>query len=86
MIDTWLFAALCLFFLALCAILRVIPGPTRFDRIVALDVAVTIACAGGLALAVRWGNPAVIDSVIVIAAVCYTGAIGLAHTTRSEGT
>lgn len=85
MIDTWLFAAVCLFFFALCAVLRVIPGPTRFDRIVALNVAITIAVAGGLVLGVALGTPAVIDAVIVIAAVCYAGTIGLARTAKGEG-
>jgi multisubunit Na+/H+ antiporter MnhF subunit len=82
MIDTWLFAALCLFFLALCAILRIIPGPTRFDRIVALNVAVTIAVAGALVLSVSLGNPLVIDVAIVIAAVCYAGIFAFAHVTK----
>lgn len=86
MIDTWLFAALCLFFLALCAILRVIPGPTRFDRIIALNVAITIAVAGGLVLAVAVGKPVMIDIVIVITALCYAGTIGLARTAHGERT
>jgi multisubunit Na+/H+ antiporter MnhF subunit len=86
MIDTWLFAALCLFFLALCAVLRIIPGPTRFDRIVALNVAMTIAAAGALALGIATGNPLVIDIVIIIAAIVYAGMFAVTHMTMSVGT
>ena len=85
MIDTWLFATLCLFFLALCAILRTIPGPTRFDRIVALNVAMTIAVAGALALGVAMGNPMIIDIAIVITAICFAGIFALARMTGSMG-
>lgn len=85
MINTWLFAALCLFFLALCAILRIIPGPTRFDRIVAFNVAMTIAVAGALALGVALGNPLIIDIAIVIAAIGYGGIFALTYRTKSVG-
>jgi multicomponent Na+:H+ antiporter subunit F len=85
MIDTWLFAALCLFFLALCAILRIIPGPTRFDRIVAANVAMTIAVAGALVLGVSLGNPLVIDVAIVIAALGYAGIFTVTHATKEVG-
>ena len=85
MIDTWLFASLCLFFLALCAVLRTIPGPSRFDRIVAVNVALTIAVAGALALSVSLGNPLIIDFMIVVAALGYSGIFAFTYLAKEVG-
>ena len=46
MIDAWLFAAICLVLLAICAVLRIIiTGPSPDDRFVAMTAAITIAAA-----------------------------------------
>ncbi len=51
-VDIWLFTAVVFFILTICAVLRIIPGPTLNDRLIAINVAATLACAGALALTV----------------------------------
>jgi multisubunit Na+/H+ antiporter MnhF subunit len=84
MIDTWLFATVCLFILSFCAVLRIIPGPTRFDRLIALNTAITIACAGLLCLTIALGNLLVLYSAIILVIACFTGTIYSAHQNRGE--
>lgn len=73
MIDTWLFAAICFGFLALCALLRVIPGPERNDRIVSFTAAVTLGSAAALLYTIATGNLLVLDAAIVIALILFAG-------------
>lgn len=75
MIDTWLFAAVCLFMLAFCAALRTIPGPTRLDRLVAINTAVTIAGAGLVCLTIATGNVLVMYGTILFVIACFSGTI-----------
>ena len=79
MIDTWLFAALCLIFLSICAVLRILPGPTRFDQFVALNTAITLAAAAALAISISLGNPLILDTSIALLALCYAGTIAYAR-------
>src|SRR4030042_4205470 len=79
MIDTWLFAVLCLIFLSICAVGRAIPGPTRDDQMVGVNTAITIAAGAALALSITWGNLFVLDVAIVLAALCYAGTIAYAR-------
>jgi len=78
MIDTWLFAALCISFLALCALLRVIPGPERNDRLVAFTAGITLAAAAALVLSIAQGNLIILDAAIVIALLIFAATIGYA--------
>ena len=78
MIDTWLFAALCLGILALCALLRVIPGPERNDRIVSFSAAITLASAAALVLSIASGNLFILDTAIIITLLLFAGTIGCA--------
>lgn len=73
MIDTWFFAAICFGFLALCALLRVIPGPERSDRIVSFTAAVTLGTAAALVYSIATGNLLVLDAAIVIALILLAG-------------
>ncbi|HXX55937.1 MAG TPA: monovalent cation/H+ antiporter complex subunit F [Methanoregula sp.] len=84
MIDTWLFAALCLFILAACAFLRAIPGPSPFDRIIAANAGVTIALSGILLLGIAWGSLVLIEAAVVAGLLCYGGIFAMAHTVRGE--
>jgi hypothetical protein len=77
MIDTWFFAAVCLGFLSLCTILRVIPGPTRDDRLIAVTTALTIIAGAALALSISWGNLLVMDTFIAFIALSYAGTIAI---------
>jgi multisubunit Na+/H+ antiporter MnhF subunit len=84
MIDSWLFAALCLIFLSICAILTIIPGPTRDDRLVAVNAAVTIAAGAAIALSISVGNLFALDVAIVLVALCYAGIIAIARSRKGE--
>ena len=84
MIDSWLFAVLCLIFLAICAILRIIPGLTRDDQLIAVNAAITIAAGAAIALSISWGNLFVLDVSIVLIALCYTGTITMARSKKGE--
>ncbi|MDO9323811.1 MAG: monovalent cation/H+ antiporter complex subunit F [Methanoregula sp.] len=76
MIDTWFFAALCFGFLALCALLRVIPGPGRNDRIVSFTAAITLAFAAALVLSIAYGDLFILDAAILLALLLFAGTIG----------
>jgi len=85
MIDTWLFAAVCLFVLAFCAALRILPGPTtRLDQLIALNAAITIACSGLLCLAIAVGNIFVLDSAMILAIAFFAGTILFADRNPGE--
>jgi multisubunit Na+/H+ antiporter MnhF subunit len=86
MINAWFFAALCLIFLTFCAIVRVIPGPTREDQLIAVNAAITIAAAAAIALSVFWQNLFVLDTSIAIVSLCYAGTIAYAHYGKGETT
>ena len=85
MIDTWLFAALCFGFLALCALLRVIPGPEWNDRIVSFTTAITLFAAAALVLSIALGNIFILDSAIIIVLVLFAGTIIYMKFCGSEG-
>jgi multisubunit Na+/H+ antiporter MnhF subunit len=74
MIDTWLFAVICLIFLSICAVVRIIPGPTRYDRLVALNTAITLAAG---ALSISFGNLFILDASIALLAFCFAGTIAI---------
>ena len=78
MIDTWLFAALCFSVLAVLALLRVIPGPERNDRLVSFTAAITLAAAAALVLSISSGNLFILDAAIIIALLLFAGTIGCA--------
>jgi len=82
MIDSWLFAALCLIFLSICAILMIIHGPNRDDRLIAVNTAITIAAGAAIALSISLGNLFVLDVSIVLVALGYAGTI--ARSKRGE--
>jgi multisubunit Na+/H+ antiporter MnhF subunit len=71
MIDSWLFAAICLFFLAFCAVLRVKPGPSLLDRLIAINAAVTIACGAVVVLTIATGNLAMLEAGIITAVIIF---------------
>jgi len=79
MIDTWLFAVLCLIFLSVCAAVRIIPGPTRDDRLIALNTAITLAAGAALMLSISFGNLFILDASIALLALCFAGTIAIAR-------
>lgn len=84
MIDTWLFAALCFGFLALCAVLRVIPGPERNDRIASFSAALTMAAAAALVLSIASGELLILNAAIIIVLVLFAGIIACVKFCGSE--
>jgi len=84
MIDSWLVAALCLIFLSICAILRIHPLPTRDDKLIAVNAAVTIAAGAAIALSISLGNLFVLDVSIVLVAICYAGTIAIIRSRKGE--
>jgi len=83
-LDIWLFAAVCLFILAVCAVLRVIPGPTLYDRLIALNIAATLACAGALALTVSAGNLLIPVLAGLLACIVFATTIRISQVQRGE--
>jgi multisubunit Na+/H+ antiporter MnhF subunit len=85
MIDTWFFAALCLGLLTLCALLRVIPGPERNDRIVSVTAAVTIGAAAAFELSIAAGDLFILDAAIIVTLLLFAGIVGCTQFCGGEG-
>ena len=82
MINTWLVTVFCLIVLSICAVLRVIPGPARDDRFVAINTATTLAAGAALGISIYWGDLVILDISMVLITLCYAGTIAVA---QSEG-
>jgi len=78
-IDIWLFAAGAFFILAFCAVLRILPGPTLNDRLIAVNVAATLACAGALSLTVSAGNLLVLLIAGLLACIVFATTIRISQ-------
>ncbi len=83
MVDIWLFAAACFFILAFCAVLRIVPGPTLNDRLIAVNVAATLACAGALALTVSAGDLIIAPLAGLLACIVFATTIRISQVHRS---
>jgi multisubunit Na+/H+ antiporter MnhF subunit len=84
MIDTWLFSAICLAFISLVAVLRIIPGPTRYDRLSAMNAAITLMTGAAFVLSVAWGDIFILEVSIIIAVFCYAVTIAIARSPGCE--
>ena len=85
MIDTWLFAALCFGFLALCALLRTIIGPGRNDRLVSFSASITMAAAAALVLSISYGSLFILDAAIIVVLIVFAGTIGYTKFCGGDG-
>ena len=67
--------------LAACALatVRVLAGPARADRIVALDIYLASAVALAVAAALLSGRTAFLDVAIVLSLVSFVGTVGWAR-------
>ena len=83
-LDIWLFAAVCLFILTFCAVLRVIPGPTLHDRLIATNIAATLACAGALALTISAGDLIILVRAGLLACIVFATTIRISQVQRRE--
>lgn len=69
-----------LFLLALIPVLvRIVTGPTVFDRIVALDLFAGICMGIIVILAIRFDQPVFLEVAFVIALVGFLGTVALAR-------
>jgi multisubunit Na+/H+ antiporter MnhF subunit len=84
MINTWLVTVFCLVVLSLCAVVRVIPGPARDDRFVALNTAITLAAGAALGLSIYWGNIVLLDISLVLVSLGYAAMIVMARSASGE--
>ncbi|MFA5332324.1 MAG: hypothetical protein WC342_08095 [Methanoregula sp.] len=82
--DIWLLAAICLFVFAIGAIIRVYPGPTLRDRLISVNIAATLACAGALAITVSTGSLLVIVLAAILACIVFAVTIHMAEGTTVE--
>ncbi len=72
MIDTWIFAAVCLVLLAMCAVLRIIvTGPSTDDRVVAMNAAITLAAGAALGFGISWGDLFILNIFIILIICAY---------------
>lgn len=83
-IDIWLVAAICLFVFTVCAIIRIIPGPTLRDRLISVNIAATLACAGALAVTVSTGSLIVVVITAIFACIVFAVTIHMAETAPQE--
>ena len=78
-IDIWFCASVVFFILTICAVLRIIPGPTLNDRLIAANVAATLACAGALALTVSAGSLFVVLVAALLACIVFAATIRISQ-------
>lgn len=67
------------------ALIRVIKGPTAFDRIVALDLIGGICLCLIVMFAIRFNQQVLMDSAFVIALVSFIGTVAFARYLESKG-
>ncbi len=85
MIDTWIFAAVCLVLLAMCAVLRIIiTGPSTDDRFVAMNAAITIAAGSALGFGISWGDLFILNIFIILIAFAYAVIFFMARSNKGE--
>jgi multicomponent Na+:H+ antiporter subunit F len=65
--------------------LRLLLGPTRADRVMAMDVLIISAVAGVALLAWRSGVTALLDVAVAVAMVTFMGAVALAWYLERRG-
>jgi len=73
MMDTWFSATVLLGLLSLCAFLRVIPGPTYLDRVVAANAGITLAAAAALTYSISVGSLTFLCISIIIVLILFAG-------------
>ena len=70
-------------FAGLCALVRVLVGPSLADRVAALDV-VLLSAMGAIAVAGRRDDPSVLIVLVVMAVVGFTATVAAARYIVSE--
>jgi multicomponent Na+:H+ antiporter subunit F len=63
----------------LAAVVRVVVGPTRADRVLAADLAFYCVVAGAALLAVRTGSDVLVDVSLVATLVGFLAAVALSR-------
>lgn len=63
----------------ICALIRVLRGPTTPDRIVAVDLLASLVMAALLLSGIASGNPFYLQTVLGFAVVLFLGTVALAR-------
>ena len=63
----------------LCALIRILRGPTTPDRIVAVDLLASLVMAALLLSGIASGNPFYLQTVLGFAVVLFLGTVALAR-------
>lgn len=67
------------------ALVRVVRGPTAFDRIVALDL-IAALCLGVIVLfAIHFDQPVFVDAALIIALVGFLGTVAFSRFLERDG-
>lgn len=75
----WLICGACFLAALVPILLRIIRGPTVFDRIVALDLFAGICMGIIVALSIHFDQPVFLEVAFVIALVGFLGTVALAR-------
>ena len=79
MIDSWFLAVFFLALLTLGALVRVLRIKSRFDRLVAAIVAISLGAATGLLMSIAWGNIFVLNITVILVLLCFAGLVAGIH-------
>lgn len=79
MIDSWFLAVFFLALLTLGALVRVLRIKSRFDRLVAAIVAISLGAATGLIMSIAWGNILVLNITVILVLLCFAGLVAGIH-------
>lgn len=63
----------------LLTVVRLVRGPLALDRIVALDVLLTLLAAGTAVAVAAWGYTSFLPVLLVVAVVAFIGSVTAAH-------
>jgi multicomponent Na+:H+ antiporter subunit F len=73
-------------FAVLIVVVRFIKGPRLTDRVVALDLLVTIGIAIIIAYSIVTGQPSYLDIAMVLALIAFLSTIAFAYYLKRRGT
>ena len=79
MIDSWFLAVFFLALLTLGALIRVIRIKSRYDRLVAAIVAISLGAATGLLASIAWGNLLVLNITVILVLLCFAALVAKIH-------
>lgn len=70
---------------AFCALARIVQGPSVADRVVALDLILTIAIGYIAVAAIDTGHSILLDAALVLALISFLGTVAVARYVEKGG-